>query len=400
MIEITKKEQCCGCSACVHICPKHSISFQEDKEGFLYPKVDLETCVDCGLCDKVCPIINQDPEREPHKVYAAKNNDENIRLRSSSGGVFTFLAEKIIEEGGVVFGARFNENWEVIHDYTDTIEGLEPFRGSKYVQSAIGESYKQAEAFLKAGQKVMFTGTPCQIAGLRNFLRKDYENLLTVDFVCHGVPSPLVWRMYLKEEIARQGEVGRNSVLTSSKVVPVLTGVNFRDKSTGWKKFSFVLNFSKASAEGEQNTVLSTVFTDNDYMKAFLSNLSLRPSCYSCPAKAGKSGADITIGDFWGIENVLPELDDNRGLSLLMLHSQRGIEHFISLRCDVSEVNFTEVIMGNSAYQIPVPMPINREFFFSCLGHLDFTTSFERSISTKILCRLKRYCYRKFNGNK
>ena len=400
MIKITQKEHCCGCSACVHICPKHSISFQEDKEGFLYPKVDLETCIDCGLCEKVCPVVNQEPEREPLQVYAAKNDDESIRLKSSSGGLFTLLAEKIIEDGGVVFGARFNENWEVVHDYTDTIEGLEPFRGSKYVQSAVGESFKQAETFLKTGRKVMFTGTPCQIAGLKNFLRKDYKNLLAVDFVCHGVPSPLVWRMYLEEEVARQGDAGKNSVLASPKDAPVLTGVNFRDKSVGWKKFSFVLSFSKASAVGEQNTVLSSVFTENDYMRAFLSNLSLRPSCFDCPSKAGKSGADITIGDFWGIENVLPELDDDRGLSLLMLHSQRGLEHFISLRCDVAEVNFTDAIKSNSAYQIPVPMPINREFFFSCLGHLDFTTSFERSISSKILYRLKRYCYRKVNGNK
>ena len=400
MIKITQKEHCCGCSACVHICPKHSISFQEDKEGFLYPKVDLETCIDCGLCEKVCPVVNQEPEREPLQVYAAKNDDESIRLKSSSGGVFTLLAEKIIEDGGVVFGVRFNENWEVVHDYADTIEGLEQFRGAKYVQSAVGESFKQAETFLKAGRKVMFTGTPCQIAGLRKFLRKDYENLLTVDFVCHGVPSPLVWHKYLEEELARQGDAGKNSVLASPKDAPVLTGVNFRDKSVGWKKFSFVLSFSKASAVGEQNTVLSSVFTENDYMRAFLSNLSLRPSCFNCSSKAGKSGADITIGDFWGIENVLPELDDDRGLSLLMLHSQRGLEHFISLRCDVAEVNFTDAIKSNSAYQIPVSMPINREFFFSCLGHLDFTTSFERSISPKILYRLKRYCYRKVNGNK
>lgn len=382
MIKITQKEHCCGCSACVHICPKHSISFQEDKEGFLYPKVDLETCIDCGLCEKVCPVINQESEREPLKVYAAKNEDESIRLKSSSGGIFTLLAEKIIEDGGVVFGARFNENWEVIHDYTDTVEGLEPFRGSKYVQSVIGDTYKRAENFLKLGRKVMFTGTPCQIAGLKKFLRKDYKNLLTVDFVCHGVPSPLVWRLYLKEEINRYG-----------KEITAVEDINFRDKYTGWKTYSLSIKLSG-------NIVSSTMFTDDNYMRAFLSNLSLRPSCYSCPAKAGKSGADITIGDFWGIENVLPELDDDRGLSLLMLHSQRGLEHFISLRCDVAEVNFTDAIKSNSAYQIPVPMPINREFFFSCLGHLDFTTSFERSISSKILYRLKRYCYRKVNGNK
>ena len=393
MIEITQKEHCSGCSACVHICPKHSISFQEDKEGFLYPKVDLETCIDCGLCEKVCPIINQDSEREPQEVYAAKNDDENIRLKSSSGGVFTLLAEKIIEEGGVVFGARFNENWEVVHDYTDTIEGLEQFRGSKYVQSTVGESFKQAETFLKAGRKVMFTGTPCHIAGLKKFLRKDYKNLLAVDFVCHGVPSPLVWRMYLEEEIARQGDAGKNSVLASPKDTPVLTGVNFRDKSVGWKKFSFALSFSKASAVGEQNTVLSSVFTENDYMRAFLLNLSLRPSCYNCPAKAGKSGADITIGDFWGIENVQPELDDDRGMSVLVNYNEIKCRSIIS-ELYLHAVSYPEILVSNPCLEKSVNKPVNRDFFFSQLMRKGFNCAVNKTCSTKFINRLIRYAYR------
>lgn len=391
MIEITKKEECCGCSACVHICPKHSISFQEDKEGFLYPRVDLETCVDCGLCEKVCPIINQESERKPLGVYAAKNEDESIRLKSSSGGVFTLLAEKILEEDGVVFGARFNEKWEVIHDYTCTVEGLEPFRGSKYVQSAIGVSYKQVEEFLKAGRKVMFTGTPCQIAGLRKFLRKDYENLLTVDFVCHGVPSPLVWRKYLEEELARQGDVGKNSVLTSSKVVPVLTGVNFRDKSTGWKKFSFVLNFSKVSADGEQNTVLSSIFSENAYMKAFLLNLSLRPSCYACSVKAGKSGSDITLGDFWGIEKIIPDFDDDRGSSLLFINNgQMERSSFISLK----QIQYEDAIHGNFCIRNSVTKPIYRGLFFRCLQAKGVYSALEMTNSSRLRYRVSRKLYR------
>jgi ferredoxin len=365
------------------------MSFQEDKEGFLYPKVDLETCIDCGLCEKVCPIINQDSEREPQEVYAAKNDDETIRLKSSSGGVFTLLAEKIIEDGGVVFGARFNENWEVVHDYTDTVEGLEPFRGSKYVQSAIGESYKQVETFLKAGRKVMFTGTPCQIAGLKKFLRKDYKNLLAVDFVCHGVPSPLVWRMYLEEEVARQGDAGKNSVLASPKDAPVLTGVNFRDKSVGWKKYSFVLSFSKASAAGEQNTVLSSLFTENDYMRAFLSNLSLRPSCFDCPSKAGKSGADITIGDFWGVENVLPELDDDRGMSVLVNYNENNY-----LPKTLKAVKYAEILLSNPCMVKSVNKPANRAFFFSRLMRKGFNYAVKKTFSSKFIDRLIRYAYR------
>lgn len=389
MIEIAQKEQCCGCSACVSVCPKHSISFLEDKEGFLYPKVDLETCIDCGLCEKVCPVINQESEREPLAVYAAKNDDESIRLKSSSGGIFTLLAEKVIDEGGVVFGARFNEKWEVIHDYTETKDGLEPFRGSKYVQSSIGESYKQAETFLKAGRKVMFTGTPCQIAGLKKFLRKNYENLLTVDVVCHGVPSPLVWRKYLQEEIARQGDTGKKSVSASPKDAPVLTGVNFRDKSVGWTKYSFVLSFFKASAAGEQNTVLSSVFTDNDYMRAFLSNLSLRPSCFNCPAKAGKSGSDITIGDFWGIENVLPELNDDRGMSVLVNYNENNF-----LPIALQTVRYGEILGANPCLVKSVNKPANREFFFSRLTRKGFNYAVKKTFSPEFINRLIRYAYR------
>ena len=270
MIHITDKSKCCGCNACVQICPKQCIQIQEDGEGFLYPLVDVDMCVDCKLCEKVCPIITPNEPQKPVKVYAAKHKDDEIRLKSSSGGIFTLLAEQIIDEGGVVFGARFDEYWEVMHDYTETKEGLAVFRGSKYVQSRIGNTFQQAENFLKQGRKVMFTGTPCQIAGLRRFLRKEYENLLAVDFVCHGVPSPKVWRMYLDETLARQG-IGKNTVLSHAMLrQKFIRSVEFRSKSTGWKKYSFALTLTKASADGEENSVLlSSVFSENPFMQVF-----------------------------------------------------------------------------------------------------------------------------------
>lgn len=397
MINIQDRSQCCGCSACLHICPKHSISFKEDKEGFLYPEIDTKTCVDCGLCEKVCPVINQNDERLPLKVFAAKHPDDEIRMSSSSGGIFTLLAEQIIDEGGVVFGAKFNENWEVVHDFAETKEGLIPFRGSKYVQSRIGDAYVNAESFLKSGRKVMFTGTPCQIAGLKKYLRKEYENLLAVDFVCHGVPSPMVWRKYLEEEFARQGEAGKNTVLTSSKDIPVLTGINFRDKSTGWKKYSFVLSFSKASDAGEQNSVLSSVFYENPYMNAFLANLSLRPSCYACPAKSGKSRADITIGDFWGIENIRPDIDDDKGVSLILQYKE-GLEY--NIRCDLEPVDFEEAILGNSCILSSVKRPINRDYYHYCISKNDCRASLEKTTSSKIYDRCRRLIYRKLYGKK
>lgn len=238
MINILDKKDCCGCASCAQVCPKQCISMNEDCEGFLYPKVDSAVCVDCGLCEKVCPVINKGYTIVPLATYAAKNKDEKIRYKSSSGGVFTLIAEQILADGGVVFGARFNENWEVIHDYAETVEGLEAFRGSKYVQSVIGDNYKYAKQFLLEGRNVLFSGTPCQIAGLKKFLRKEYENLLTVEVVCHGVPSPKVWRDYLQYKRA-QHVVGKNTVSSSIDELPMITGISFRDKISGWKKFGF-----------------------------------------------------------------------------------------------------------------------------------------------------------------
>ena len=208
MIKIRQNSDCCGCNACTQSCPLKCISLREDREGFLYPEADLERCCNCRLCNKVCPVINRRETGNPLSVYAVKNRDEEIRRQSSSGGIFTLLAEKILDENGVVFGARFDENWDVKHDYVETREGLALFRGSKYVQSRIGDSYLQAQQFLKKGRKVLFSGTPCQIAGLKLFLGKEYDNLLAVDFVCHGVPSPLVWRMYLSQLIDSHPNMG------------------------------------------------------------------------------------------------------------------------------------------------------------------------------------------------
>lgn len=178
-------------------CPVQCIDLVMDKEGFLYPQVDVTRCIDCGKCEKVCPELVEAGEGKATGVYAAKNPDDEVRRASSSGGIFTLLAKYVLAENGVVFGARFDKDWNVVHDYTESKEGLGAFRGSKYVQSRTGETFKQAERFLKAGRKVLFSGTPCQIMGLKRYLRREYDNLLTVDFVCHGVPSPLVWRKYI-----------------------------------------------------------------------------------------------------------------------------------------------------------------------------------------------------------
>lgn len=396
MIQIADKSNCCGCMACVSVCPKQCIKMTEDEEGFLYPEIDTSLCINCNLCEKVCLELCQKEERTPLSVYAAKNKNERVRLASSSGGVFTLLAEKVIDEGGVVFGARFDSNWDVIHDYTETKEGLTAFRGSKYVQSYIGKCYQEVKSFLQQGRKVMFIGTPCQIAGLKNYLRKDYDNLLTVDVVCHGVPSPKVWRMYL-DEIARKG--GKNTVLPH----PIdkkteINAIDFRSKSTGWKKFSFALTLSEAIADGEKNSVLlSSIFTENPYMNAFLSNLSLRPSCYACPAKGGKSGSDIAIADFWGIEDVLPEFDDDKGVSLILFYSERR-EHWLEgLDCEYRVVDYWIAKKNNPSISTSVSKPINRNFFFHQLEHKESIQSICGDCSSNTLKkRIHRFLYRKF----
>lgn len=231
MIHITDKKNCCGCSACVQRCPKQCIRLEEDTEGFLYPQVDEETCIKCGLCEKVCPILNQADKLSVLEVLAVKNPNDEERMNSSSGGVFLPLAREVINQGGVVFGAVYDESWEVHHVYAEKIEDVYPMMGSEYLQSKIGNSFKDAERFLKQGREVLFVGSPCQIAGLRTYLRnKQYQNLLAVDFLCHGVPSPGVWRRYLaetyggydaKEQSRLQATAGKNTVLSSVKSPPL-----------------------------------------------------------------------------------------------------------------------------------------------------------------------------------
>lgn len=305
MIEIKEKQNCCGCGACEQICPKHSITLMEDYEGFLYPKVDFDSCIDCKLCEKVCHELHPYPTREPKKVLAAFNKNEEIRLKSSSGGIFYLLAEKTISERGVVFGARFDEKWQVVFDFAETMEDVQPFMGSKYVQAKTEGAFKKAEVFLKQGRKVLFSGTPCQIAALNQFLRKEYDNLTTVDFVCHGVPSPKVWRMYLNEVVDSVNKIN---------------DVQFRNKSNGWKKFNFALSYSESS----KSYSLVSHHRDNQYMKVFLRNITLRPSCYGCKAKSGSSKSDITIADFWGIHKEIPEMDDDKGTGLILVNTKKG----------------------------------------------------------------------------
>jgi len=356
MIRITDKTQCCGCAACVQACPKQCFSFEEDEQGFRYPLVDIDICIECGRCEKVCPVIHQNEPRQPLDVYAAKSKDEELRRQSSSGGLFTELAHAVIAQGGVVYGAAFDENMEVRHIGVDSLDDLKKFRGSKYLQSRIENAFTEIRDHLKNERMVLFSGTSCQVAGLKRFLGKEYESLLTVDVVCHGVPSPKVWRDYLEETIRTKCVAGKNTVSNVSKGYLHELEVNFRDKRNGWKKYGFAAKLSPS--EGDKNSVsppqkpeelFYEPMAENLFMRYFLKDMGLRPSCYACPAKSGKCGSDITLGDFWGIWKTHPEFDDDKGTSLVLVNTEKGRKLFELLKVNHIRATYSEALAGNPA---------------------------------------------------
>lgn len=363
MIQITDKHNCCGCSACVQACPKQCIDFIEDEDGFKYPHVNLEKCVDCGLCEKVCPCINMGTPSRPIKAFAAVNPNLAVRLESSSGGIFSALAEYIINNGGVVFGACYDSKWNIIHNYAETLDDVVKFRGSKYVQSNIGDCFIKVRSFLKNGRLVLFSGTSCQISGLKRFLQKEYASLICVDVVCHGVPSPLLWQEYLNYIIKRpEGVAGKNTVLSSLKEKPVITGISFRDKQTGWKKYGFVA-YAESAHEADKNSVLlpkssnkkeiiiHEVHRDNLYMQFFLNNLCLRPSCFKCRSKGGRCGSDFTLADFWGISEYHNELDDDKGVSAVLVNTQKAQEIISKIDIELYEYEYNNIYKRNHSLE-------------------------------------------------
>lgn len=319
MIKISNKEACCGCEACAQKCPKSCISMRFDEQGFRYPVVNETQCVDCGLCESICPVIHQFNPRKPIHIYGAINKNEQTRLSSSSGGLFSALAELVVNKGGFVWGARFNEQWDVIHDCVTVKEDVKLLRGSKYVQSNIGSSYKDIEKHLKKGSIVLFSGTPCQVAGLKHFLRKDYPNLYTIDFVCHGVPSPGVWKKYLEQQFGK---------------VTYIESINFRDKTKGWEKYCFKLK--QYFPERKNSVCYIEERNKNIFMRAFLHDLILRPSCYDCPARSFKSGSDITLADLWGAWVTMPECNDDKGCSCVAINTDKGEQLFKQVLNEIS----------------------------------------------------------------
>lgn len=349
---------CTGCAACAQTCIRDAVKMAENEEGFLYPEIDSQKCSDCGLCKKVCPVNSVQVEKilysavktsQNTKVYACFSKDADIRESSSSGGVFSLLAQSILSQNGVVFGAGFDESFKVRHDYIEKIDGLDGLRRSKYVQSNIENNYKKAGDFLDAGRKVLFCGTPCQIAGLKAFLVKDYVNLLTCDLACHGVPSPKVWNMYL-DFLKERYDSG-------------IAAISFRDKSTGWTGSSMRVDFDNGRRYMQR--VKSELF-----FIGFGKSIFNRRSCFDCQFRLQNTKADITLADFWGIDRLKDrDFCDNKGVSLVITHTEAG-EKALSLIGDsmcMKERRLDEALTGNPRLISSCREPAGRESFFKDL---------------------------------
>lgn len=355
-----EKEKCTGCMACKNICPRNAIEFSKKEGNFIYPSIKKEYCSNCGLCKKVCPIINGNEKNEYlDKAYACMNKDTNIRLKSSSGGTFSLISEYIIKNGGIVFGVELNEKLEVKHSYTSDLEEIGKFRGSKYVQSNIGMTYKKVKEFLDLNKKVLFTGTPCQVEGLISYLRKDYDNLYTQDIICHGVPAPELLEKYIEYKEKSSSDYVSN--------------INFRDKEKlGWSKYQLLFKYNKKDEYISHN--------EDPYMQLFLRDIALRESCYNCNFKKGNRISDITLADFWGINNVFPEMNDEKGISAVIVNTKKGMEVFENIKENLiyKETSKDEIKKYNPSYIKPAKKFEKREEFFDDLRKNDFEFVIEK----------------------
>lgn len=328
---LLKKEQCCGCSACEQVCPSKCISMKPDKEGFLVPEINRSKCTSCGMCEHVCPIYNKKVGCYEIKAYAAKCKEQQggVRGKSSSGGMFWCFARYILKQGGLVVGVAMGNNCFFSHHIAITNESeLYKLLGSKYVQSYKGNIFSSVRDYLKQGKYVLFSGLPCEISGLINFIPIDLQDkLYTIDLICHGVPSPLVWQKYLSEKVSNA------------------KSVEFRNKSSGWKNFSIKIY-------SDENCITEEV-GQNIYMKGFLEHLYLRNSCHNCKFKGIQRSSDITLGDFWNVNDFVPEFDDDKGVSLVFIQSQKGSCLFSSI-LDCYELDYKEVDVAKAGLSNPM----------------------------------------------
>lgn len=371
MINIQNKVDCCGCNACGDICPKQAISYKTDNEGFWYPEVDMEKCIDCGLCEKVCPIINvKDLKKNdlPESIcYAAEHKNLEVVFDSTSGGLFSALADIMYKSGGYVGGAVFNEDFKSVRQYiSNNKQDLPRLRSSKYLQSSLDGFFSKVRDLLKAGEHVLVCGSPCQMAALRAFLRKDYENLIIADYICRGINSPKVWGKYIDSFEERYGH----------KVVYAKA----KSKEYGWRNLTqkVILDNGKSYFETREQS---------NFTKGYLrTGVYCRPSCYDCKFKGYPRISDITLADFWGIEKVNTSMEKNLGTSLVMINSKKGERYFETVkgRINYVQVPFDSIEGGNRSLNLSVDPPkVDRKQFFEDLDNMSFLQIADKYIKEK-----------------
>lgn len=331
----SSEKDCCACGACVNVCPKGAIEMRENSAGFIYPVIDEKKCIRCFQCKKVCNYQNRQNYHDPLEAYAAINKNEKQRLKSASGGIFSAIAEDVLARDGVVYGAAFNKDWSVEHQRVDQLENLCKLQGSKYTQSNTAFTFKSVLKDLKANKFVVYSGTPCQIDGLYGFLRKDYDNLLTIDIVCHGVPSNKIFKDYLKS--------------IEEKYDSNISYFTFRDKNIGWGiNGSLIINNKKHKIWQSASP----------YLYYFTKGKIYRDNCYSCKYTSVHRPADLTIGDYWGIEKEHPELldqlDERKGVSLIIANSEKGLRYIKNTNViDKYDSEVEKVARGNAQLNHP-----------------------------------------------
>lgn len=359
---VCEKNKCTGCFACYNICPKNAILMEENSNGFIYPKIDEEKCIKCGLCKKVCPSINALEKKYPLKCYAAISKKDNIRKNSTSGGIATTISNIIIDNGGIVYGAAFISECNVEHVRVESKKDVEKLQGSKYVHSYINETYKKVKEDLKTN-KVLFIGTPCQIAGLKKYLNKEYENLILIDIICHGVPS----QKYLKEEVKRLiGDIN-------------IDRIYFRNGN----QYGLYPSKNNKIINGQD-------IGESPYSDAFMNGLTLRENCFNCLYAGSKRVSDITIGDFWGLSvDSKFYAEKEKGVSVILINNLKGEKFFNEIQdnFNIEERSTEEAIKGNSQLMHPAPKNRNYIKFQELYPKYGFEESYKK---TTKLVRAKR----------
>lgn len=354
MLEVIEKDKCCGCSACFSACGHQAITMQLDSEGFEYPIINQEARVDCGLCQSVCPVLQYENRKDIRVKnsdvqigFSARNKNFSQRLLSSSGSIFPPIAEWILDNDGLVVGAAYDNDFNVVHKFVESKDELCALQGSKYLQcKADNDTFKNIRNELKAGRKVLYSGMACQVEGLKSFLRKDYANLYTIDLICMGIPSYVVWQKYL------------SAFFGGEKI----KSINFKEKSIGWDTFTFRVDTDKR--------IFKERGMHNLYLRSMFLSWNMRPSCFQCPFKKAKRISDFTLADAWGVFHNTPEINDNKGLSSVIVHSNKGFElwNILKDKIDSVQVSIDDIAAGNSNLITNKPQTGDRKLFFETLN--------------------------------